>query len=149
MRQRGPRKVARAGVSPVVSDILMTAVVVICMTALLAWTVSYVFHNPGRDAVRERLALEDVWFTELAGYGKVVSIYLYNYGPVSITVDYVSLEPGGRISDADYVEGKNLSLDPRGHGRITFKFAWESGRAYHIKVFTRRGSVFEVLAIAP
>ena len=146
-RPRRPR--GRSGVSPVVSDVMMTAVVVICMTILLAWTVSYVFFNPGKEAVRERLAFEDVWFTEMPGYGKVISVYLYNYGPVDITVDYVSVEPGGRVQDADYVEGKGLKLDPGGHGRITFRFDWESGKTYYIKVFSRRGSSFEVMAVAP
>ncbi len=133
-----------------VSDALMLVVVVICMSALLAWASSYVLHNPGKEAVRERLAFEDVWFTELPGYGKVICVYLYNYGPVDVKVDYVSVEPGGVVPDANYVEGKGLTLRAGGgHGRIVFRFSWASGKAYYIKIFTERGSRFEVRAIAP
>ena len=144
LRARG-----RAGVSPVVSDIMMTAIVVISMSILLIWTASYAFFNPSKDAIRERLVFEDIWFTELPGHGKVISIYIYNYGPIDIAIDYISVEPGGRVADADYVEGRGLKLYPGGHGRVTFRFAWESGTTYYVKVFTTRGSSFEVMAVAP
>jgi len=139
----------RAGVSPVVSDVMITAVVVICMSALLVWTVSYV-RDPAREAAMERLAFEDVWFTEEGGQ-KVVKVYVRNYGPVEIVVDRVSVEPPGVIiPDADYLEGRGLRLEPSGgHGLIAFKFSWGPGEVYYIKVFTRRGSRFEVMAVAP
>ena len=53
------------------------------------------------------------------------------------------------VADADYVEGRGLKLYPGGHGRVTFRFAWESGMTYYVKVFTTRGSSFEVMAVAP
>ena len=145
------RKTERLGVTPVISDVLLTVVVVIAMSVLLAWATSYVYFNPWKARVQERFIIEDAWFNTTAGGEDVLGIYIYNYGKVDIRIDAVYISPGlkGPVSSDNYVEGWHLGLRPGGAGRIIVKFDWESGRAYHIKVVTGRGTAAEVLAVAP
>ena len=141
-----PRRRAREGVTPVVSDVLLTVAVVVSMTLLLAWVYSYVMYNPSKRAVQERFVIEDVWFNTTDTGERVVGIYIYNYGKVEIRVDAVYI--GGNRT-TDYVEGWRLELYPGQHGRVIVKFNWSPGEAYTVKVITGRGSYVEAVFVAP
>ena len=134
----------RAGVSPVVSDIIITAVVVIGMSILLIWTMTYTEpHSPWKDAASERIVVEDVWFN---GTGTGMGLYIYNYGDIEVKIVKIFTEPG---PTRPVWEGE-LLVAPRSAGRIDMPdFSWSPGQTYRIIVETDRANQFETLAKAP
>lgn len=129
-----------SGVSPLVSDIILTFVVVMAMSALLTWVVYYT-QGPWKEAVRERIIVEDVWFNA-TGLG----LYIYNYGEVEVTIIRIIITPG---PTGPAWEGR-LTIYPGRSARVDVSgFSWTHGQAYEIRIETERGNVFEVLAKAP
>ena len=133
----------KSGVSPMVSDVILTFVVVMAMTAVLAWVVSYTYYSPWKSAVREKIVIEDVWFNET---GTGMGIYIYNYGQVEVRVVKVFIKPG---PTSPIWEGE-LVLGPGDSGRIDVPdFSWTPGQAYEIYVETDNANQFKFLAKAP
>jgi len=133
----------RSGVSPMVSDLILTFVVVVAMSILLTWTLFYTQYSPWKAAIRERIVVEDVWFNAT---GTGMGLYIYNYGEVEVVIVKLFIYPG---PTSPIWEGE-LTIYPGQSGRIDVPdFSWTPGQAYKLYVETGRGNQFEVLAKAP
>jgi flagellin-like protein len=121
----------RKAVSPVISTVLMILVVMVGMSLLFAFFVSYArdFQTGSGSAVLESMTIEDVWFT--APNGPQVSVY--NVGKVSFTIASVYVN--------DQLDSSpNIEIKTGQHQPITVGSAY-SGCT--IKIVTARGSAFE------
>jgi len=124
-----------------VSDVIMTFVVVVAMSIVLAFVLTYTQYSPWKGAVRERIVVEDVWFNS-TGLG----LYIYNYGEVEVVITKVFISPG---PTSPVWEGE-LTIYPGRSGRIDIAgFSWAPGQAYRLYIETERGNRFEVLVKAP
>jgi flagellin-like protein len=139
----------RKAVSSVLSTILMIMIVVVGMSVAFGYFVNFVKdYQAGRgQSVMEMISIEDVWFR--AGN---TSIWVYNYGKVSVTIN------------ALYIDGQSVNFDPLSslsvpvgeHGdMIVPSTAWNLTSApgtthlYHFKLVTERGSAFEGEYVSP
>ena len=116
----------RRGVTPVLSNVLLTVVAVAAMS--LAASATYVITNNMRELMGERAIVEDVWFTP----GQIL-IYVHNTGKVALEVTsvYVNFT---RQSSAP------LALEVGQHGWLTVTYDWDANALYHISVVTKRGT---------
>ena len=133
----------KKAVSNVIGTILMILVVAIGMSILFGFFVTFVKdYQAGRgSSVMELVSIEDVWFRfNPDGTVANVTIWLYNYGKVDVTVNafYVN---GQSIVDFNSLtipigEHNNTTVEPMNGG-------WVSGITYDFKFVTERGSTFE------
>jgi hypothetical protein len=116
----------KLGVTPVLSNVLLTVVAVAAMS--LATSATYVITNNMHQIMGERVTVEDVWFNS-----NHISIYLRNTGKVAIEVSSV------------YVNFTSYSFTPftlevGGHGWLNVTYNWKADTLYHINVVTSRGT---------
>jgi hypothetical protein len=116
----------KLGVTPVLSNVLLTVVAVAAMS--LAASATYVITNNMHQIMGERVTAEDVWFNS-----NRISIYLRNTGKVAIEVSSV------------YVNSTSYSFIPftlevGGHGWLNVTCNWKADTLYHINVVTSRGT---------
>ncbi len=116
----------RRGITPVLSNLLLTVLAVAAMS--IAVSATYVITENLHDNMGERLIVEDVWFTP----GQV-SVYLRNVGKVSIKIAAVYVD---RTSQSF----TSLELEENQHGWLNVTYSWSSDSVYEIKVVTRRGT---------
>jgi hypothetical protein len=116
----------KLGVTPVLSNVLLTVVAVAAMS--LAASATYVITNNMHQIMGERVIAEDVWFTP-----DHISIYLRNTGKVDVEVSTV------------YVNFTSISFTPftlevGEHGWLNVTYYWNADTLYHINVVTSRGT---------
>ncbi|MEM3577833.1 MAG: hypothetical protein QXX51_05185 [Candidatus Bathyarchaeia archaeon] len=128
-RKRGFFADKRA-ITPVLSNLLLTAVAVAAMA--IATTATYVITTNLRETMGERVIVEDVWFNNLTGS---IHIYMQNIGKVSIEVSGIYINHTAQsFSQPFRLElGEHKWLNVSG-------YAWTSGSLYYIDVVTKRGS---------
>lgn len=117
----------RRGITPVLSNLLLTVLAVAAMS--IAVSATYVITDNLHNNMGERFIVEDVWFTT----GQV-SIYIRNVGRVSIKIAAVYVD---RISQSSFTA---LELEQGKHGWLNVTYNWSPDSAYEIKVVTRRGT---------
>ncbi len=139
----------RKAVSSVFSTILMIMIVVVGMSVAFGYFVNFVKdYQAGRgQSVMEMISIEDVWFR-----ADNTSIWIYNYGKVSVTIN------------ALYINGQSVNFDPSGSLSVPVgehrdmivpatAWNWTSARGtthlYHFKLVTERGSVSEGEHVSP
>jgi flagellin-like protein len=135
----------RKAVSSVLSTILMIMIVVVGMSVAFGYFVNFVKdYQAGRgQSVMEMISIEDIWFRT----GNT-SIWVYNYGKVSVTIN------------ALYINGQSVNFDPLGslsmpvgkHGEMIVPataWNWTTTHLYHFKLVTERGSVSEGEYVTP
>jgi hypothetical protein len=135
----------KTAVSTVLGTILMIMVVVVGMSVAFGYFVNFVKdYQTGRGgSVMEMVYIEDVWFR-----ADNTSIWVYNYGKVSVTINSL------------YINGQSVNLDPIGslsiptgkHGNMTIPtttWNWTASQSYHFKLATERGSVSEGEFVSP
>ena len=135
----------RKAVSPVLSTIMMIMIVVVGMSVAFGYFVNFVKdYQAGRgQSVMEMISIEDVWFR-----ADNTSIWVYNYGKVSVTIN------------ALYINGQSVNFDPLGslsmpvgkHGEMIVPataWNWTTPHSYHFKLVTERGSVSEGEYVSP
>lgn len=121
------------GISILISNVLMLAVVIGVASLVMAFVNLYVVnYQQGQGAaLEERLIIEDVWFREDA-----LDITIYNYGEIDAKVVTVFVDGAmaweGR-EETGIGEHKTLTVDLR----------WTSDETYAIKLLTERGTTFE------
>lgn len=122
------RKLSRnkRGVTPVLSNVLLTVVAVAAMS--LAASATYVITDNMRQIMGERVIAEDVWFNP-----DQISIYLRNTGKVAITVSSVYVN----FTKQPFT---SLTLEVGEHGWLNVTFSWSANSLYHINVVTNRGT---------
>jgi flagellin-like protein len=127
----------RKAVSPVISTVLMILVVMVGMSLLFAFFVSYArdFQTGSGSAVLESMTIEDVWFKG----SNEAQIWVYNVGKVNFTIASVYVnDQNANFYNPDNPE--NPPIAPGQHSRIIVPSAF-SGCT--IKIVTARGSAFE------
>lgn len=119
----------KRGVTPVLSNLLLTVVAVAAMA--VATTATYVITTNLRENMSERVIVEHLWFNNSTG---TIHIYLRNVGKIVIYVSTV------------YVNGtpqpftKPFSLEISDHGWLNVTYSWVSGALYYMDVVTTRGT---------
>lgn len=139
MGKKGKR--GKAGVSVVVSDLLMLAIIIVALTVVLGFVAGYIsnYQATSGSAIMERLLIEDVWVDKI---NNKVDITFYNYGKVSLTVNaiYINGNPVSGFTPFLVTVGEHkstgwLSLPEGVGGGGTYKL--------NIKVVTERGYYVE------
>ncbi|MCW3986064.1 MAG: hypothetical protein NWE91_06625 [Candidatus Bathyarchaeota archaeon] len=116
----------KRGVTPVLSNVLLTVVAVAAMS--LAASATYVITDNMHQIMGERVVAEDVWFTPDG-----ISIYLRNIGKVAIEVSSVYVD----FTSQSFTP---LTLEVGDHGWLNVTFSWDAGGVQHINVVTSRGT---------
>jgi len=116
----------KRGVTPVLSNVLLTVVAVAAMS--LAASATYVITENMRQIMGERVIAEDVWFTSDG-----ISIYIRNVGKVAIEVSSVYINFTSQFFTP-------LTLEVGGHERLNVTLSWDADSLYHINVVTSRGT---------
>jgi len=116
----------KRGVTPVLSNVLLTVVAVAAMS--LAASATYVITDNMHQIMGERVVAEDVWFTPDG-----ISIYLRNIGKVAIEVSSVYVD----FTSQSFTP---LTLEVGDHGWLNVTFSWDVGGVHHINVVTSRGT---------
>lgn len=115
----------KRGVTPVLSNVLLTIVAVAAMS--LAASATYVITDNMRQVMGERIMVENVWFTASG-----ISIYVRNVGKVAVRISTVY------VNDTPY--STPLVLEVEEHGWLNVTLSWEANGLYHINVVTSRGT---------
>lgn len=119
----------RRGVTPVLSNVLLTVVAVAAMS--LAASATYIITDNMRQVMGERLLVEDVWFTPHR-----VLIYVRNTGKVPISVSSVYVNSTSQPFTP-------FALEVGEHRWLNVTFNWDADALYHITVVTSRGTRME------
>jgi hypothetical protein len=128
----------KRGVTPVLSNLLLTVVAVAAMT--IATTATYVITNNLRDTMSERAVIEDIWFNNQTG---TIDVYVRNIGKtaIQITALYVN------HTSQNFTEPFTLEIGQ--HTWLNIYETWTSGNLYHIDIVTTRGTHLEEYSTAP
>jgi hypothetical protein len=133
----------RYAVSEVIGSLLMVVMVVaiasIVLVAVNQWV--YTQRVSTLQMMREAFIIEDVWF-RLTGGGRIVTITIYNYGGVPLTIARIYVN-GTPILDGGY------TVEPGDHLSIDANYEWMDGGRYIITVYTEGGRVARVEEEAP
>ena len=116
----------KSGVTPVLSNVLLTVVAVAAMS--LAASATYVITDNMHQIMGERIIPEDVWFTS-----NHISIYLRNTGKVGIEVSSVYVN----FTSHSFTP---ITLEVGEHGWLNVTSNWKANTLYHINVVTSRGT---------
>lgn len=116
----------KRGVTPVLSNVLLTVVAVTAMS--LAASATYVITGNLHQIMGERVIAEDVWFTS-----EGISVYLRNVGKVEVAVSSVYVN----FTSQSYTP---LNLGVEEHGWVNVTYGWTADELHHIKVVTSRGT---------
>jgi len=116
----------KRGVTPVLSNVLLTVVAVAAMS--LAASATYVITDNLHQIMGERVIAEDVWFTSDG-----ISIYLRNTGKVAVEVSSVYVN----FTSQSFTP---LTLEVWEHGWLNVTFSWDAGGLYHMNIVTSRGT---------
>lgn len=119
----------KRGITPVLSNLLLTVVAVAAMA--IATSATYVITTNLRENMSERVIVEDVWFNN---YTNNIDIYVRNVGKVAV---YIL---------AAYVNHKSQSftspfrLEISEHQWLNISQNWVPNSLYYIDVLTTRGT---------
>lgn len=117
---------SKRGVTPVLSNVLLTVVAVAAMS--LAASATYVITDNLHQIMGERITVEDVWFSSNA-----ISIYLRNTGKVAVQIASVYVNSTSQHFTP-------LALEVKEHGWLNVSFIWKNNSLYHINLVTSRGT---------
>jgi flagellin-like protein len=157
----------RRGVSPVISNIILVAAVIVVGFAVLAWTYStsssYTTQyssavNSDIDKLRERVAFEYIFYNNTTT-PKSLSVYIMNFGQVgkvNVTTAYVSnsswLAPPFSNIQLKFLNTTSTSyLNAGQEGYFVLSLSsitLQTGSSYTVKIVTWRGSIFESTFVA-
>ncbi len=119
----------KRGITPVLSNLLLTVVAVTAMS--IATTATYVITNNLRETMSERIIIEDLWFNNSTGS---ISIYLRNIGKVAVHVSSIY------VNHTAQAFKKPFSLEIGKHGWLNVSYSWVLGELHYIDVVTTRGT---------
>jgi len=126
------------GVTPVLSSLLLTVVVVAAMA--IATTATYVITNNLRDTMSERVIIEDVWFNSQT---RTIDVYIRNIGKTAIQVKAVYVN----YTSQNFTKPFNLEIGQ--HKWLSIYEVWTPGSLYHVNMVTTRGTHVEEYSTAP
>jgi hypothetical protein len=119
----------KRGITPVLSNLLLTVVAVAAMA--LATTATYVITSNLRDTMGERVVIEDVWFNNLTNN---IDIYVRNVGRVLVRFSGVYVN-----HTKSSFTGKP-SLEIGEHGWLNISKSWNPNDLFYIDIVTARGT---------
>jgi len=117
------------GISPVLSNLLLTVVAVMVMA--IATTATYVITTNLRENMSERLTIENVWFNDSTGN---ISVYLRNIGRVAVHVSDVYVNH----TLASFTWPFTLEIGQ--HGWLNISYAHVPDSLYYVDIVTTRGT---------
>jgi hypothetical protein len=129
----------KTAVSTVLGTILMIMVVVVGMSVAFGYFVNFVkdYQAGNGGSVMEMVYIEDVWFR-----ADNTSVWIYNYGKVSVTIN--SLYINGQSVNFDLIGSPSISIGKHGNVIVpATAWNWTPSQSYHFKLATERGSVSE------
>lgn len=140
-------------ISTVVGSLLIMVIVILLGTALYAWTVmgygSYqnqvgTFLSSKSDAAKERILVEQAWFTDANSdtLYEGVRLYIRNTGEISISVVDVSID-GSVVSSTSPTLPLDLGLDQVKVLNMTLTSGISKGAIKLVTVTTERGHTVE------
>jgi hypothetical protein len=118
----------KRGITPVLSNLLLTVVAVAAMA--IATTATYVITTNLRETMSERIVVEDLWFNTTGG----ISVYLYNVGKVAIHVSAVY------VNHTAQAFTKPFNLEINEHRWLNISWSWVSGDLCYVDIITSRGT---------
>ncbi|HVO36638.1 MAG TPA: hypothetical protein VMT01_00520 [Candidatus Acidoferrum sp.] len=119
----------KRGITPVLSNLLLTVVAVAAMA--IATTATYVITTNLRETMSERIVAEDLWFNNSTGG---ISVYLYNVGKVAIHVSAVY------VNHTAQPFTKPFNLEINEHRWLNISRSWVSGDLCYVDIITSRGT---------
>jgi len=117
------------GVTPVLSELLLTVIAVAAMS--VATSATYVITTNLRENMSERVLVEDVWFSDSP---ETVEVYLSNIGKVDLSISNVYINHTSQTFDPSF------RLETEEHGSLSITYNWNSGDLYYLDVVTTRGT---------
>jgi hypothetical protein len=114
------------GVTPVLSNVLLTVIAVAAMS--LAASATYVITENLQQIMGERAIAEDIWFT-----ADGVSIYLANIGKVAIETSSVYVN----FTSQPFIP---IMLEVGEHGWLNISLNWSPNGLYYLTIITSRGT---------
>ncbi len=128
----------RRGVTPVLSNLLLTVVAVAAMS--IATTATYVITTNLKETMSERIIIEDLWFNNSTG---TISVYMRNVGKVAIHVSVAYLNHTSQPFTSPF------TLEIGEHGWLYISCSWTSGSPHYVDIVTTRGTHVEGYYNAP
>ena len=146
--------ISRRAISTLLANVLVVTMVVALGTTLFIWNTGVmgmyqsgagVWFSTRSEMMKERLAIEEVWFTNVAGQDhKNITIYVRNVGAneikiASVYVNGTQVWTGTKAVDIGQVDRISLTLTS----------SWAPGCVTYISVATLRGNVVKGYWQAP
>ncbi len=154
MRQRD--KYMRAGLSTIVTTVIMLTAVTVMGTSTVAWSNTNLFRNEQVIAttyssdvnkIQEKLSIENIWFCKSCYPGTIphgVNVTLTNTGNLALNVTQI------QINNATYVYPvSNTVIFPGKSSSWQQNYNWQSKTPINIYVTSARGSIFTTQAAPP
>jgi hypothetical protein len=141
----------RRGISSVIGQVLVLAVVIGLMTGVIVFYNAIVVPiqqhykstvQQAEVSLKERFLIEDVEFFTNAS-GPWIRVTIFNFGDISSSIATV------------YINGVMLGPPPSNiisqnqSGSFVWAYSWSSGGIYHVKVVTGRGTISEADFTSP
>lgn len=119
----------KRGITPVLSNLLLTVVAVAAMA--IATSATYVITTNLRENMSERVIVEDVWFNN---YTNNIGIYVRNVGKVAVYITAVY------VNHTSQSFTNPFRLEINEHQWLNVSQNWVSNSLYYIDVLTTRGT---------
>jgi len=154
MRPKGPLG-HRKGISTIIANLLMVAIVLTLATSLFIWATSSfgvyqgsagLWFSSRSEAMRERFVVEEVWFTDA---GAKINIYVRNVGDIDITIADIYINRTRVEAGIDPSLPLTLNTGRVIQITVTLSSMWGPGRVSEIVVATSRGSTVRGYWTAP
>jgi FlaG/FlaF family flagellin (archaellin) len=139
----------RRGISNIIGELLVLAIVVGLMTGVIVFYNGVV--NPiqqdykstaqqAEDSLKERFLIEDVqFFTQLSV--KKMNVTIFNFGDISISIVRATVYINGTMKSIDDSSSSPISVNQSGW--FILSYDWSPGGIYHVKVVTEGGTASE------
>jgi hypothetical protein len=119
----------KRGITPVLSNLLLTVVAVAAMA--IATSATYVITTNLRENMSERIIVEDVWFNN---YTRNIDIYVRNVGKVTVYISAVYVNH----TSQSFTHPFRLEIGE--HQWLNISQNWVPASLYYIDVWTTRGT---------
>jgi len=137
---------SRGAISTLLANVLVVTMVVSLGTMLFIWTTGVmgmyqggagVWFSTRSELMKERLAIEEVWFTNVVGQDRRnITIYIRNVGANEIKISAVYVN-----STQVWTGTKALGVGQVDKISLTLTTSWGRGCVTYISVATLRGNV--------
>jgi hypothetical protein len=128
----------KRGITPVLSNLLLTVVAVAAMA--IATSATYVITTNLRENMSERVIVEDVWFNN---FTQNIDVYVRNVGKVAVYISAIYINHTSQSFTNPFM------LEIGEHQWLNISQNWVPGSLYYIDVLTTRGTHIAAYYEAP